>query len=204
MKAYCERHGYHFYADVSTKRDTWVNPLSRQRETLDIIGFSKMDLFLYLLPKYARCVWLDADLLITNPALSIDELTFGSTAELILPYDFNAHNATVIIAQSTERVFDFMWAVNNTGRKLYLGHDWREMEAMRYFLQTPPYAEMETYISAKRLCPILHEHYIDAGVPAKVSEKYGWEDGDFALHLSALHIDQRVAIAREYAEIYCK
>lgn len=200
MAAYAKLHGYEFFPWKSDPKDYWMNPGSRQREHLPVKGFVKMDLFLRFLPEFDRVVWLDADLVITDFEPSIDALTWGSLSELIIGYDWNAHNTTVIVARSTPRMYDFMWSVNNTGRKLFLGHDWVEMEAMRYFLQTPPYEDMVTYISCKRLCPILHKEYIDAGVPERVSEKYGWEPGDFAVHLSALHIERRAELARSFAE----
>lgn len=195
MKAWCDRHGYTFYADVSDLRDR--NPLTGER--VAIKGFVKFDLFLHFLPKYDRVIWLDSDMLLTNIEPSIDELTWESPHALILPFEHNAHNATVIIMRSNDLTYDFAWAVNNTGRKLFLGHDWVEMEAMRYFLMTPPYEDLVTYISAKRLCPILHSEYIDAGLPARVSEKYSWEEGDWSLHLSALHINRRIELAQEWS-----
>lgn len=149
-------------------------------------------------------MWLDADLLITNPAITLEDLWYQAVKwpmeqKIVLPYEHNGHNATVIMARSCDLVYDFFWAANNTGRKLFLGHDWVEMEAMRYFAQTPPYDNLIAYLSAKKLCPILHTEYIEAGLPERVSSKYGWAEGDFALHLSALHIDRRVELAREYS-----
>lgn len=194
MKAWCDRHDYTFYADVSDLRDR-----TSAGQMVDIRGFVKMSLFLHFLPKYDRVVWLDSDMILTDIGPSIDDLTWGAPQDLILPYEHNGINATVIVMRSNERTYDFTWAVENTGRKLFLSHDWKEMEAMRYFLMTPPYEDMVTYISAKRLCPILHTEYIDAGLPARVAEKYGWEEGDWALHLSALNIERRVELAREYS-----
>jgi hypothetical protein len=202
MAAWAARHGYKFFPWVCETKDYYYDPHTKNRELVPVRGFVKMDLFLRFLPEYDRVIWLDADMIITDYEPSIDDLTWSAPHELILPYEHNGINATVIIARSTERVYDFMWAVNNTGRKLFLYHDWKEMEAMRYFLMTPPYEDMVTYISAKRLCPILHTEYIDAGVPAKVSEKYGWSEGDFALHLSALSVERRTELAREYAARY--
>jgi hypothetical protein len=126
-------------------------------------------------------------------------LFFWSPKPLIIGYDHNGHNTTVISARSSELMQQFMWAANNTGRKLFMDHDWVEMEAMRYFLMTPPYQDMVTYISCKRLCPILAAEYVDAGLPLAVSGAYGWEPGDFALHLSALPIERRIELAKAFA-----
>jgi hypothetical protein len=194
MKAYADKWDYDFYADVSDLRDRLPSG-----QLVGIKGFVKLDLFLHFLPKYQRVVWLDSDLIITNPDISLDELTFFSPKPLIIGYDHNGHNTTFISARSSELMVQFMWAANNTGRKLFLGHDWVEMEAMRYFLMTPPYQDIVTYISCKRLCPILATEYVDAGLPLSVSGVYSWEPGDFALHLSALPIERRTELAKAFA-----
>lgn len=202
FKHYADMHGYGFFPWVSDPKDYWFNPATRTRELLPVKGFAKLDLFLRFLPEYERVVWLDADMVITNFESDLDDLTWQAPHQLVIGHDHNGHNTTVIIARSSDLMFDFMWACNNTGRKLFLGHDWVEMEAMRYFLQTPPYDDQmfATWISCKRLCPILHTEYVDAGLPAKVSQKYGWEEGDWSVHLSALHISRRVELAKQFAE----
>lgn len=197
-KRYCNVNGFDYHADRSQLFDKWYNPLTSQFEQLPIKGFVKLDLFLRFLPHYKTIVWLDADLVVTNDAVRMDEV-LGSYTDLALPYDFNGHNATVIIARSTDRIRQFFWACNNTGRKFFLKHDWAEMEAMRYFLQTPPYAGMAGYHSIKRLCALKIDEY-EPYVPASVSGEYAWEPGDFAVHLSALTLERRIELAKFYTE----
>ena len=196
-KAYADAHGYDYFADCSDLQDSYYNYDLRTHFKVGIAGFIKMDLFLHFLPKYQSVVWLDADLLVTNKAVPVQ--SFRSPG-VTVPFDHNGINATVIIANSTDLVYDFFWAVNNTGRKLFLGHDWKEMEAMRYFSQTPPYDKLLTYYSIKELCPILADEYIEAGLPRKVSGKYGWVPGDWTMHLSALPLEVRIDRARYYAD----
>lgn len=213
MKAWCDLHGYEFFAWTADLKDYWFNVGSRSREHLPIKGFVKLDLFLRFLPEYERVVWLDADMIITDYAWTVERLVQAispSRPQVAVGYDWNAHNTTVIIADNTvsneydiasaDLLYDYMWACNNTGRKFFLGDDWVEMSAMRFFAQTPPYDQILGYQSVAKICPVLHTEYIEAGVPARVSEKYGWRMGAFSLHLSALHINRRIELAREFAE----
>ncbi len=207
-KAWADRHGYDYYAWNSDLSDAYYNPLTGLMEKLPIKGFVKLDLFLSFLPQYKRVCWLDADMVVTNTAVPVERLMYQQSvqmapdaatfAPITVPFDFNGHNATVITAQSTDLVFDFFWACNNTGRKLFLKHDWVEMEAMRYFAMTPPYRNILGYHSIKRLCPIHPGAYIPY-VPERVTKKYEWEPGDFSIHLSALPLDRRIELAKEYA-----
>lgn len=193
QKKWADKHGYDFYADVSDLQDNFYDRATGKMQRVGIHGFVKLDLFLHFLPKYKRVVWLDADMVITN-----DDKTLPlaeSWSSIMMPYDFNGHNATVIAADSTDLTYDFFWAANNSGRKMFLNHDWFEMEAMRYFAMTPPYNDMIGYRSVKRLCPILHKEYLPY-VPERVSAKYGWQPGDWSCHLSAFAIEKRVELAQ--------
>lgn len=197
QKKWADKHGYDFYADVSDLQDNYFDRATNSMKRVGIHGFVKLDLFLYWLPKYKRVIWLDADMVITNyDAFTADNIMWGADVrEITMPFDFNGHNATVISAWSSDLTYDFFWAANNSGRKMFLNHDWYEMEAMRYFAMTPPYNALLGYMSVKRLCPILHKEYVPY-VPERVSAKYGWEKGDWSCHLSAFHIEKRVELAQ--------
>lgn len=209
QKKWADKHGYDFFADVSDLQDNFYDRVTSKMQRVGIHGFVKLDLFLHFLPKYKRVAWLDADMVITNDSVSLERLLkivmhereFEGQWEpatywpITMPYDFNGHNATFIGVESTEKTYDFMWAANNSGRKMFLNHDWYEMEAMRYFAMTPPYNEIIGYRSVKRLCPILHKEYLPY-VPERVSAKYGWAPGDWSCHLSAFHIEKRVELAQ--------
>lgn len=201
-KRYCDRHGYDYLADRTDLVDRWFNPLTSAYEQLPIKGFRKLDLFLQWLPHYKQVIWLDADLLVTDtsvPLTRFHHAEHSASWPLVLPYDYNGHNATVIMAKSCPLIQQFFWACNNTGRKFFLKHDWAEMEAMRYFLQTQPYFGMAWYMSAKKLCALKIDEY-EPYVPREISQEYAWEPGDFALHLSALTIERRIELAKFYTE----
>lgn len=192
QKRWCERQGYDYHVDVSDVQDR-----THEGKWVPIAGFIKIDLFLRFFDDYERIIWLDADLLVTN--VELPPPAHYGIHEINLPYDYNGHNATVIDVLTTAEMRAFLWAVNNTGRRFFLDHPWKEMEAMRYFLQTPPHQFSVDYVSAKRLCALLTNEY-EPYVPHEVSAPYQWEPGDFALHLSALPLDRRVELARYYSE----
>lgn len=203
-KKYADRHGYDYHADCSDIRaplrlPNWGAGVSGH---IPIRGFVKLDLMLHFLdPKsckreYEWVVWLDNDLLVTNCEIPLSRWT-QYDAPLILPYDANAHNATVIMAENTDLTYDLLWACNNAGRSFFLHEDWAEMSALRLFLQTPPYAGMAHYVSVKELCGMPPNVY---PIPERVRLKYEWEPGDFAVHFSALSLEKRVAMAKEWVE----
>lgn len=200
-KAWADAHGYDYDHHISNLNDKFNNFWTATKETLPIVGFIKMTLFLDFLKRYKRACWLDADLVVTNPGLSIEDLwkpTHYPAGDILMPYDWNGTNATVIIARHTKAVIKYLWASENTGRMLFLRHPWREMEANRYFRMTPPYEDLIAYVPAKILCALLPGAYLPY-VPTEVTEDDEWAPGDFAIHLSALPLERRIELAREYA-----
>jgi len=203
MAKYAARHGYDFHTDVSNVVALARSPMWGEGVTgyMPIRGFIKLDLLLHFLDEqscrreYDRVCWLDADMLITNYKKPLPP----NEREIILPYDANGHNATVIMVRNTARVRSFLWACNNAGRTMFLKHDWAEMEAMRYFMQTPPYwgPELVDYVSVKTLCAMPPGVY---PIPDVTRKQYEWADGDFAVHFSALPLEIRVQMAREWTD----
>ena len=140
----------------------------------------------------------------TNPAFNIyDVFKAHPYNDVILGYDWNSFNSTVICVRSTALARAYLWACNNTGRMLFLSHGWHEMQALKYFSQFPPYSEIVGYESCKKLAAILPDEYEPVGVPRDVMEPYAWEPGDFACHLSALTLERRIALARKLTEETC-
>ena len=190
---YAKKQGYDYHADCSDYQDM----VHETGHRMGIRGFIKFDLMLHFLPKYQYVMWIDSDALVTNHDIRIEQYRSHG---LTVGYDHNALHTTVMIAHSTPEVYDFLWACNNVGRRLFISHPWHEMQSVRYFSGTPPYDKLLTYYSVKELCGILAEEYVDAGQPLKVSGKYGWEPGDWILHLAALPLQRRIERAQEYGE----
>lgn len=203
MQRYADKQGYDFVANVSdvhgpVRTPHWGEGVSGY---IPIRGFIKLDLMLHYLDKescrreYDWVVWLDADLLVTNVCIGLDDCMHARP--LVVPFDANGINATVIMAKNQVLVRDLLWAANNAGRTMFLRHDWAEMESLRYFLQTPPYKDVVEYASVKHLCAMPPGVY---PIPDVTRKKYEWEPGDFAVHFSALSVEKRTEMAREYVD----
>ncbi len=195
MAEYARQWGYHFFANES---EVYVDT---QDGSLPLRGFIKFELLWHYLDKYEWVVWLDSDLLITNKDVRLESfINRDRSWDLIIGYDHNGHNTTVIMMRNCQRMRDFLFACNGAGRTMFLRHPWHEMEAMRYFLQTPPYLASALYVSCKELCPILHAEYERYGMPKNMGQEYAWEPGDWTLHLSALSLERRAQLAMHYAD----
>lgn len=213
-QAYCEKNGYEYRLDIS---DIWEpeKPTHRgqpQGPPSPIKYAIKFRLFQhYLDPDACReewdhVVWLDSDLVITNyniplerflnskPGTDDDVPQYG---DIILTRDPNGLHGTVIMMRRSGLTLGFAWANANAGDTLYRGHDWSDMMSSRFFLQTPPYQELVHYHSVKTLCAMPPNMY---PIPRRAVRFYEWEEGCFALHLSALSIPKRIEIAKEYCE----
>ena len=167
-------------------------------QMVPIRGFVKFDLLLHFLPHYKYVVWLDADLIVTDHRLDMVDMLFFSY--VVVGYDWNSFNSTVIACRSTDAVWAYLWACNNTGRNMFLDHGWHEMQALKYFAEFPPYNNLIGYESCKKLAAILPEEYEPHGVPRRVMEPYAWAPGDFAVHLSALSLPRRIELANFFKE----
>jgi hypothetical protein len=204
QRKWCERHGYDYVTDVSNVADKDQPTHFGQQPLgyLPIRGFVKLDLLLHYLDphscrkEYDIVCWLDSDLVVSNYDIPLSRW-MNTTEHLLLCYDINGHNSTVIGARNTDLVFDLMLAANTIGRKYFLRDAWMEMNALRFFLQTPPYAGMVNYVSVKELCAIPPEIY---GIPRRSVEKYEWASGDFACHFSAMGTEERARFARAFVE----
>lgn len=217
-KRYAQQWGYEYHADCSdTSYPNRSAEWGRGTEGyIPVRSYIKIDLLQHFLDpasckrEYDWVVWIDSDALITNYDIPITEWTnrvkpysrngdnrYWCGADIIMPFDFNGNNSTVIMARRTDAAFDYLWAVNNAGRTMFLKHDWAEMEAMLRFRLAPPYDGIVQTYSAKELCAIPPREY---PVPARTRVPYEWSEGDWCLHLSALHIDRRVELARRYAD----
>jgi hypothetical protein len=218
-RAWAERHGYDYHADCSDRSWPAHSPewgaLARGR--LPLRGFIKLDLLLHFLDAtacgtdYAWVVWLDSDLIVTNPEIPLGRWTAPlepyrrehdgrtSGADVVMPYDYNGNNATVIVARNTDAAYNYLWSSNDAGRTMFVRHDWAEMEAMLRFRLAPPYDGIVHAVSAKELCALHPGEY--APLPQRRTRAYEWEPGDFAVHLAALSLPRRVELARHYATL---
>lgn len=192
---YASKWGYHFFSDCSD-----VYATEGPKVGTPILGFIKLDMLLYYLQKYETVVWIDADALITNRNIQIEDfLIRRPDKDVILGYDNNGFHSTVIFARNTPTARDYLHAANTIGRQFFIGHPWHEMEALRYFWLAPNYHDRVGFFSAKEICPILKPAYAPH-LPMSIGREYAWAPGDWLLHLSALPDAKRLELAQLFAD----
>jgi hypothetical protein len=200
MRRYADRHGYDFFHDVSDTmmpgRTPFING-AQPKPFVPLRYYVKFHLLEYFLDaqacgrEYDEAVWLDADCLIANA----DRVLSDWTGEIVTAYDCNGVHPTVIMARKTDRSRAFLWACNNIGRTLFQHHDWSDNECLRYFNAAPPYRDIITFYSAQDLCAMSPGVY---PIPPAVREPYELTSHSWTLHLSALPLQQRVALAQQF------
>lgn len=205
---YCRRWGYDYYANL-------CSPIDKDTG-YPVKNFIKFDLIWHGLTQsaesYEWVMWADADALITNSDIRIEDVLLSERHDcknpacgglhehdVVVGYDHNSHHTTVFFVRNTPQAQRYIWACNNTGRRLFITHPWSEMEAMRYFCQLPPYHNLLGWLPIKKLCGIKLSEYEKFGLPAWMAQPYGWEPGDWILHLSALSYERRTQLATWYS-----
>lgn len=172
-RAYAARHGYTY---IQGGEDFWDRtrpiPWSKIPFLLDV--FSR-------LPEGAL-VWMsDADVLITNPALTVEEQMgslLPSSKDMLLCIDACAHiNSGNILMRNTAWVRDYWRRVGEQVELTY--HIWWENAAMIKLLETVPddLAHVEITNQHKRFNAYLRGVH---GEPL-------WEPGDFLVHFAGVY-----------------
>lgn len=209
-KKYADLHSYDYAIDVSNVqakvRTPWVDDPKR-KETIyaPLRTMIKFPLLAHYLDKeacrkdYEYVVWLDADVLITRFNLPLTIWINAHSSPLVLAYDVNGLHPTVIMVRNCVETRGLVWACDNAGRTMWMNHDWSDIMALRFYLATPPYEYTAQYYSAKELCAMPPGVY---PIPPDVRAEYEWTPESFSLHLSALDLKTRVAIATKWVEDY--
>lgn len=213
QRKYCAKWGYDFHLDIS---DLWERAQGTKRnsppgEMVPIYYKIKFLLFEHFLQpekcgkEYDYVVWLDSDLLVTNYDIELECFFNGMgnsqarcKRDIILTHDVNGLHATVIMLRRSPYTLGFVWANANAGMRYFMEDFWSDQLSMRMMLQTPPYSEMVRYESVKTLCAMTPGIY---PIPEEARKIYEWDEKEsFALHLSALSMEKRIEIAKDYTE----
>lgn len=216
QRRFCERHGYSYHLDVSDIWETVRSPIrgdSNCGHLASIRHFVKFRLFQHFLtPERCRetydwVVWIDADCLITNYAVPLEKFMNGYGADagpgpllgdVIIPHDVNGLHPTVIMMRSSVLTRGLSWACANMGQTMFQQHDWDDIMAFRFYFATEPYRPLLwDQHSAQVLCAMHPGLY---PIPPDVRAQYEWNHESLSLHLSALDMDKRLLLAKEYAE----
>lgn len=143
------------------------------------------------LREYERVFWLDADMLITNPDFSPDNLTAGISlsrdwgADAVNESHFSC--GAYLACHDALDVFD--WAEHYASR--FRTSLFGDQDALRYLFETP----------LRRHFQILPRRALNA-VPQEIhpSVVEPWQPGDFAAHLTMIPLAERVTLAHKLLE----
>jgi hypothetical protein len=178
-KAYAERHGYTYIQGDETFWD-------RSRP----IAWSKVPFILKCLSELPEgcMVWLsDADVLITNPSLRIEDHVlplFEPNKEFLMSFDSCGHiNSGNVFFRNTEWARDYWRRVWNETDFMY--HIWWENAAMIKLFETVPLDNQKIQITPqhKKFNAFLR------GLPGQPL----WEPGDFLVHFAGVYDPKEIA-----------
>jgi hypothetical protein len=200
-RKYADAHGYDYFADCSETmmpaRSPYTDaPKNGYVPTRYFIKFALLDYYLDAEAcgvHYDEVAWVDDDLLFTRFDLPLSTWW----GDVVTAFDVNGVHPTVIVVRNSVRTRGFMWACNNAGRTLYGTHDWSDNLVLRFFSASPPYNDVMRYVSAQQLCAMTPGLY---PIPADVRAEYEWDENSLALHLSALPLETRIAMAKEWID----
>jgi hypothetical protein len=181
-RAYAERQGYDFHCE----RD--YDPASHP-------SWQKIRLFYDLLPLYDAILWLDADTLVTNPEIRVEDL-IGDHAGLTLsrdwsgcteedyPKHFSMGNFVMTDSPESYRLLDLMGSRTRWANQPL----WEQQAMQEVYLYAP---EIRPYVQ------ILDRRAMNS-VPWKGAEST-WQPGDFVCHFTGIPNAQRL---RDMAELF--
>lgn len=199
QKRYADIHGFDYFADCSEMRMSARTPFVDRPAPEGFVPlkyFVKFHLLDYFLDEeacgkdYDTVVWLDSDCLVTNYDRELSEWP----GAIVSAYDVNAVHPTVIIVRKSPETREFIWACNNTGRTMFQHHEWSDNECLRYFAAAH-HKDIVTYYSAQDMCAMPPGVY---PIPPRIRQRYEWTADSWTLHLSALPLDRRIEIAKQY------
>jgi hypothetical protein len=167
QRAYALRWGHDFVCE----RDWWCHtrPLS----------WSKLLWVGRLLPHYDWVCWLDADVLVTNPAVRLQPLIIGAgSRDLIIPRDSRLHPDCFCLG--TFLVRNGPWSLQFLERvwnqEAFVEHPWWEQAAAQHLYDQDPSVREHVALVPRRA---FGSPYTCPGRPEDE-----WQPGDFLCHFS--------------------
>lgn len=144
-------------------------------------SWSKIPFIAYMfVDEYEWVWWLDADTLITNPAIDIATLC-DPTADLIITADKNGICCGSFLMQNTDAARSLLMDVWK--RKEFIDHQWWEQAAMQAVLKEGHPARVK----------VIEQSTIN-------SFRETWKEGDLVVHFAGTPHDERLKVMRGWGK----
>lgn len=189
LRKYCDRwgHGLKIY-------DHNVDP-SRH------ISWSKIPILFKAFeesPEYDYYVWIDDDILITNPDIDFAQFLEGapSTADIIASADiapqwpFNA--GFLVVKKQAADLFQLAWSLVDMLNARFTPN-WEQDAMIFLYFNHEPFHRRIHIIPHKRM----QSFYRDYNVPPELH----WTPGDFAAHITGMPMERRLAVLEKLVSI---
>lgn len=174
---YCQKWGYSLINET------------RQLDQSRPIPWSKIDLILRELPKWDYLVWMDADTMIINDKISIEQvlLMLPPNKNMLIGHDLNCLNTGVLIIKPSPRIQELFTKIQSTHQ--FDHHNWWEQRAL-----------IEFYYDYKDVIEILDRqkcHLIN-GYLSQIDPQYPFQfpndkvKGDWCLHLAGIRNNEMI------------
>lgn len=152
---YADKHGYGFHNEFEPFGGT-NRPAS----------WNKIPYLLQYFPFYEWIFWTDADSLIMNSSIRIEDFVIDTEQDLLIAKDGNGINAGHFIIRSCPWSVDFLQKVWNSNE--FINHPWWEQAAIAHLLNDPTTEAHVKYLAQSQIN----------------SAPNIYKDGDFVLHFS--------------------
>jgi hypothetical protein len=175
-QAYAERHGYTFIQEGQL--------LNYDRHP----SWNKILWVINHLPYYDWVFWSDADSLIMNDKIWLEDIILDTGEDLIITQDENGLNCGQFFARKSFWTIEFLekvWAQDQ-----FIDHQWWEQAAITHLLQTVPEYRSHVRLADQRLFNSYVTPYV-----------YTYLPGDFLIHFVGLANEKwnLIGLMRKYA-----
>lgn len=178
-KQYCEQHGYDFICGEElldpTRPIAWTKILLVQK-ALDN-------------PKYKWVFWTDADALVMNLAIPLEDL-IDEDYNFILTKDFNTYNSGHFFIKNTKWSKNFLTKIYNHTE--CINHDiWENMAIIKEINENEDVKKNTKILPARLMNSYVHD-----------SLKNGYHKGDFIIHFAGIHErDRLIQLMSDYSKL---
>ncbi len=163
-KRYADKHGYDFIC-VDYVRDS-----NRSASWNKILWLEK------LLPEYDWVFWTDADSLVMNCEIRLEDIIGDSAHDLILTRDENGLNAGQFLIRNC---YWSLWLLGSVWNQIqFLNHAWSEQAALMHVLRVmsePHRTEHVRFLPSKNILNSYCNHY-----------RSDYQPGDFIVHFAGM------------------